>query len=169
MRRGADALQQVRPAAQPRHRHPRLVGRYGRVKLAARRRRAPAALRRHRAARGAGAAEAHAAAILEQRDERTLRDRRRRRAALKQALIGVGYPAEDLAGYTEGAALAIGLRDARRTAQPLRAPRLPAGRGRRLLRRRRVQRRQRRHRAALRRGQDDRRHRRDGGRCRARR
>src|SRR5581483_2799835 len=31
------------------------------------------------------------------------------RGVLKQALIGVGYPAEDLAGYTEGAALELGL------------------------------------------------------------
>ncbi|MFT3883841.1 MAG: DEAD/DEAH box helicase [Gemmatales bacterium] len=33
------------------------------------------------------------------------------RGVLKQALVGVGYPAEDLAGYTEGADLAIGLRN----------------------------------------------------------
>jgi DNA excision repair protein ERCC-3 len=33
------------------------------------------------------------------------------RGVLKQALIAVGYPAEDLAGYTEGAALPIQLRD----------------------------------------------------------
>src|SRR5262249_13328648 len=32
------------------------------------------------------------------------------RGVLKQALIGVGYPAEDLAGYTEGALLPIRLR-----------------------------------------------------------
>ncbi len=32
----------------------------------------------------------------------------RYRGVLKQALIAVGYPAEDLAGYTEGAALAVG-------------------------------------------------------------
>src|SRR5262249_10783531 len=32
------------------------------------------------------------------------------RGVLKQALIGVGYPAEDLAGYTEGAPLAIAAR-----------------------------------------------------------
>lgn len=32
------------------------------------------------------------------------------RGVLKQALITIGYPAEDLAGYTEGAPLAIGLR-----------------------------------------------------------
>lgn len=33
------------------------------------------------------------------------------RGVLKQALIGVGYPAEDVAGYTEGAMLPISLRD----------------------------------------------------------
>src|SRR5437762_1254072 len=33
------------------------------------------------------------------------------RGVLKQALIGVGYPAEDLAGYTEGALLPIRLRE----------------------------------------------------------
>src|SRR5438045_796693 len=32
------------------------------------------------------------------------------RGVLKQALIGIGYPAEDLAGYTEGAGLPIELR-----------------------------------------------------------
>jgi DNA excision repair protein ERCC-3 len=32
------------------------------------------------------------------------------RGVLKQALIGVGYPAEDLAGYTEGASLSVNLR-----------------------------------------------------------
>lgn len=32
------------------------------------------------------------------------------RGVLKQALIGIGYPAEDLAGYTEGAALPMALR-----------------------------------------------------------
>jgi DNA excision repair protein ERCC-3 len=33
------------------------------------------------------------------------------RGVLKQALIGVGYPAEDLAGYTEGSALPMALRE----------------------------------------------------------
>ena len=33
------------------------------------------------------------------------------RGVLKQALIAVGYPAEDLAGYTEGAGLAVELRE----------------------------------------------------------
>src|SRR4051812_46431411 len=42
------------------------------------------------------------------------------RGVLKQALIGVGYPAEDLAGYTEGAALKIGLRSLARSGQAFR-------------------------------------------------
>ncbi|MEJ7639327.1 MAG: helicase-associated domain-containing protein, partial [Singulisphaera sp.] len=33
------------------------------------------------------------------------------RGVLKQALIGVGYPAEDLAGYVEGASLEVHLRE----------------------------------------------------------
>src|SRR5438132_9653531 len=40
------------------------------------------------------------------------------RGVLKQALIGVGYPAEDLAGYTEGAALPIQLRTIARSGLP---------------------------------------------------
>jgi DNA excision repair protein ERCC-3 len=40
------------------------------------------------------------------------------RGVLKQALIAVGYPAEDLAGYTAGADLAIGLRDIARSGLP---------------------------------------------------
>jgi DNA excision repair protein ERCC-3 len=40
------------------------------------------------------------------------------RGALKQALISVGYPAEDLAGYTAGAALEISLRTAMRSGLP---------------------------------------------------
>jgi DNA excision repair protein ERCC-3 len=40
------------------------------------------------------------------------------RGVLKQALIGVGYPAEDLAGYTEGAALPITLRTVARSGLP---------------------------------------------------
>jgi DNA excision repair protein ERCC-3 len=39
------------------------------------------------------------------------------RGVLKQGLIAVGYPAEDLAGYTEGASLKIGLRDVARSGQ----------------------------------------------------
>jgi DNA excision repair protein ERCC-3 len=40
------------------------------------------------------------------------------RGVLKQALIAVGYPAEDLAGYTEGASLPIHLRDLARSGLP---------------------------------------------------
>ncbi len=40
------------------------------------------------------------------------------RGVMKQALIAVGYPAEDLAGYTEGAALPIHLRELNRSGLP---------------------------------------------------
>jgi DNA excision repair protein ERCC-3 len=40
------------------------------------------------------------------------------RGVLKQALIAVGYPAEDLAGYTEGAALPMKLREQARSGLP---------------------------------------------------
>src|SRR5207302_1807775 len=40
------------------------------------------------------------------------------RGVLKQALIAVGYPAEDLAGYTEGAPLPLGLRTLARSGLP---------------------------------------------------
>jgi DNA excision repair protein ERCC-3 len=40
------------------------------------------------------------------------------RGVLKQALIAAGYPAEDLAGYTEGAPLPIGLRATARSGHP---------------------------------------------------
>jgi DNA excision repair protein ERCC-3 len=42
------------------------------------------------------------------------------RGVLKQALIAAGYPAEDLAGYTEGAALALDLRGISRSGLPFR-------------------------------------------------
>ncbi len=42
------------------------------------------------------------------------------RGVMKQALIAVGYPAEDLAGYTEGAALPIQLRELNRSGLPFR-------------------------------------------------
>ncbi len=42
------------------------------------------------------------------------------RGVLKQALIGVGYPAEDLAGYTEGADLSVSLRQITRGGLPFR-------------------------------------------------
>lgn len=40
------------------------------------------------------------------------------RGVLKQALVGVGYPAEDLAGYTAGADLAVALRETTRAGLP---------------------------------------------------
>ncbi len=40
------------------------------------------------------------------------------RGVLKQALITIGYPAEDLAGYSEGAGLAMTLREITRTGLP---------------------------------------------------
>ena len=42
------------------------------------------------------------------------------RGVLKQALIAAGYPAEDLAGYTAGTALPIGLRSAMQSGLPFR-------------------------------------------------
>jgi DNA excision repair protein ERCC-3 len=42
------------------------------------------------------------------------------RGVLKQALIAVGYPAEDLAGYTDGAKLSVGLRELTRAEIPFR-------------------------------------------------
>ena len=42
------------------------------------------------------------------------------RGVLKQALIAVGYPAEDLAGYTEGAGLPLHLREVSRGGLPFR-------------------------------------------------
>ncbi len=42
------------------------------------------------------------------------------RGVLKQGLIAVGYPAEDLAGYTEGAALPLALREIGRSGLPFR-------------------------------------------------
>jgi DNA excision repair protein ERCC-3 len=42
------------------------------------------------------------------------------RGVLKQALISVGYPAEDLAGYTEGAALELQLREVTLAGLPFR-------------------------------------------------
>ena len=86
------------------------------------------------------------------------------RGVLKQALIAVGYPAEDLAGYTAGRG-AADRRSATQTRSglPFRGPRLPARGRRRLPRRRRRPGRLGRHRPALRRGQDDRRPGRHGG------
>jgi DNA excision repair protein ERCC-3 len=49
--------------------------------------------------------------ILEQRDPKTLRIDPAQRGHIKLALTRFGFPAEDLAGYVEGAHLAIHLRD----------------------------------------------------------
>ena len=48
--------------------------------------------------------------IAAQIDPYTLRMDPARRGHIKQALVEIGYPAEDLAGYVEGEALAIALR-----------------------------------------------------------
>jgi DNA excision repair protein ERCC-3 len=48
--------------------------------------------------------------LLEAIDFHTLRVRPDRRGHIKQALIRIGYPVEDLAGYVEGAPLAVELR-----------------------------------------------------------
>lgn len=50
--------------------------------------------------------------IIRQLDERTLEVSPAMRGHLKHALVEFGYPAEDLAGYVQGAALEIGLRGA---------------------------------------------------------
>jgi DNA excision repair protein ERCC-3 len=48
-------------------------------------------------------------------DARHLIVRADRRGHLKQALVEIGYPAQDLAGYVPGAVLPVGLREATRT------------------------------------------------------
>ncbi len=48
--------------------------------------------------------------LVQQLDEHTLEVDPARRGHVKQALIHIGYPAEDLAGYTEGSLLPIDLR-----------------------------------------------------------
>jgi DNA excision repair protein ERCC-3 len=54
----------------------------------------------------------------ERLDAHTFRIDAKFRGVLKQALIAVGYPAEDLAGYTEGAALPTHLRTLARSGLP---------------------------------------------------
>jgi DNA excision repair protein ERCC-3 len=56
--------------------------------------------------------------LAERIDAGTFRVEPAHRGVLKQALIAVGYPAEDLAGYTEGASLPIQLRQLARTGLP---------------------------------------------------
>ena len=54
----------------------------------------------------------HLAPLIQNReDETSLRVNAGNRGRLKQALIGFGYPAEDLAGYVKGAELPLALRD----------------------------------------------------------
>lgn len=51
-------------------------------------------------------------------DAKSFRVKEAHRGVVKQALIAVGYPAEDLAGYVEGASLPIALRDLSRGGVP---------------------------------------------------
>ncbi len=60
------------------------------------------------------------ALLGERRDGVSFRVDQAHRGVLKQALIAVGYPAEDLAGYTEGAAISLGLRTVARSGLPFR-------------------------------------------------
>jgi DNA excision repair protein ERCC-3 len=50
--------------------------------------------------------------LIEQRDANTLVVDPARRGHIKQALVAIGFPAEDLAGYTDGESLIIGQREA---------------------------------------------------------
>src|SRR5687768_10723216 len=56
--------------------------------------------------------------ILEQIDRNTLKVDPRMRGHLKQALVLFGYPAEDLAGYSEGAELPLALREIAASGDP---------------------------------------------------
>jgi DNA excision repair protein ERCC-3 len=58
--------------------------------------------------------------FIEQRDERTLVIDPALRGQIKQALVHFGFPAEDLAGYVDGAPLAIALRGTTAGGNPLR-------------------------------------------------
>ncbi len=60
--------------------------------------------------------------LLRQVDRSTLQIDAARRGHVKQALIHIGFPAEDLAGYTDGSPLPIRLLDTTRTGKPF-APR----------------------------------------------
>lgn len=59
-----------------------------------------------------------AALLRERTGARTFRISAVDRGRLKQALVQVGYPAEDLAGYTEGAKLPVSLRQRTRAGEP---------------------------------------------------
>ena len=82
------------------------------------------------------------------------------RGALKQSLIKAGFPVEDLAGYVDGAPLAIALRAASRGGRPFTLRHYQEEAVRLFYAEGSNRRRFRRHRAALRRRQDDRRPRR---------
>ncbi len=84
------------------------------------------------------------------------------RGEVKQALVKLGWPVEDRAGYVEGGAARDRAQGRARGRSTVRAARLPARLRRRVLEERRSARRERRGRAPLRRGQDRRRHRRHG-------
>jgi len=56
--------------------------------------------------------------VVEQIDSLTLKIDPAQRGRIKQALIQFGYPAEDLAGYVEGAGLAIRLREQTLSGEP---------------------------------------------------
>ena len=159
----ARAVREVPRAADGRRSTSReTVGRYGRLVID---RTDDGALRlhsrRHRRARPRSrSAKRIAPLLIERTRRRELPRRGRGRAAqLKQELLKLGWPAEDLAGYTPGTPHPIDLDQTE-----LAPARLPAE-GRRQLLRGRLGRR----RAALRRGQDARRRRRDGRRRRRRR
>ena len=49
--------------------------------------------------------------VLDQRDANTLTLDAARRGHVKQALVAIGYPAEDLAGYTDGEAMPLDVRE----------------------------------------------------------
>ena len=101
--------------------------------------------------------------ILEEIDATTVRVDPAVRGHVKHALVDVGYPAEDLAGYVDGAGLTIELLPARqRHRRGVRVAPLSAGCRGRLPRRRLGAGRLGRDRVAVRRGQDDGGHGRDG-------
>src|SRR5437660_12884323 len=95
-----------------------LVGRYGRVRLE----RAGENLRlicQDRPLLEELARQPKVRQYLGQRvDEQSFEIDPAHRGVLKQALIAVGYPAEDLAGYTEGAALPVHLRTVAQSGLP---------------------------------------------------
>jgi DNA excision repair protein ERCC-3 len=55
--------------------------------------------------------------IVEQRDANTLIVDPARRGHIKQALVAIGFPAEDLAGYTDGKGLAFAMRETVRSGE----------------------------------------------------